>query len=252
MNLRLQLRYLASRYVPQVIADRLRPVTHWPPPVLVRWGSFRRLKPVSPNHGWDRGTPIDRHYIEDFLRSCSDRGDIRGRALEVKSDMYTSRFSTPSSVVRIDIVDRDVTNAASTIVGDLTLGSTLPRETFDCIICTQTIHVIYDFRAVLASLQSALRPAGVLLLTMPGVSAAVAEGDDGDYWRFTTTSVRLLLEELFSPEQVSVCAYGNVLTAAAFLYGLAAGELRPSELAFHDPRYEVLIAARAMKSISPE
>jgi hypothetical protein len=37
--------------------------------------------------------------------------------------------------------------------------------------------------------------------------------------------------------------------AAAFLYGLAAEDLRPQELAFSDPDYEVTIAVRATKSV---
>jgi len=41
--------------------------------------------------------------------------------------------------------------------------------------------------------------------------------------------------------------YGNVLTAAGFLYGVASKELRQSELDFRDERYEVIIGARAVK-----
>jgi hypothetical protein len=46
---------------------------------------------------------------------------------------------------------------------------------------------------------------------------------------------------------VSVNAYGNVLTASAFLYGLADHELKPEELDFRDPDYEVSIGLRAVK-----
>jgi hypothetical protein len=45
---------------------------------------------------------------------------------------------------------------------------------------------------------------------------------------------------------VSVEAYGNVLTAAAFLYG-AAEELKSEELDPRDPDYEQLFALRAVK-----
>jgi hypothetical protein len=46
---------------------------------------------------------------------------------------------------------------------------------------------------------------------------------------------------------VSVEAYGNVLTAAAFLYGVAAEELKSEELDPRDPDYEQLFALRAVK-----
>ncbi|HSC25950.1 MAG TPA: hypothetical protein VLD67_01675, partial [Vicinamibacterales bacterium] len=35
------------------------------------WGDLRRSNPVSRNWGYDRGTPIDRHYIHEFLASHS-------------------------------------------------------------------------------------------------------------------------------------------------------------------------------------
>ena len=38
-----------------------------------------------------------------------------------------------------------------------------------------------------------------------------------------------------------------VLAAAAFLFGLAVEELRPEELDYQDPDYELLIAVRAVK-----
>ncbi len=38
-----------------------------------------------------------------------------------------------------------------------------------------------------------------------------------------------------------------MLTAAAFLYGLAAPDLEPEELAAHDPLFEVIVGVRAVK-----
>ena len=44
-----------------------------------------------------------------------------------------------------------------------------------------------------------------------------------------------------------VQAYGNVLAAASFLYGLASQDLRQHELELRDPDYEVTIGVRATK-----
>jgi hypothetical protein len=38
-----------------------------------------------------------------------------------------------------------------------------------------------------------------------------------------------------------------VLSAAGFLYGLAASDVRPEELAAHDRLYEVIVGVRAVK-----
>jgi hypothetical protein len=94
-----------------------------------------------------------------------------------------------------------------------------------------------------------LRPGGVVLVTTAGIASACKPDKDlwGDYWRFTSRSLRLLFEEAFAPASVTVEAYGNVLSASAFLYGLAAEELRPRELDCRDPEYELLLAVRAVR-----
>src|SRR5216117_2974376 len=57
-----------------------------------RLGTLRRTTPLSHDFGYDRGTPIDRYYIERFL--SDERCSIRGRVLEVKDTTYTDRFGT--------------------------------------------------------------------------------------------------------------------------------------------------------------
>jgi SAM-dependent methyltransferase len=133
-------------------------------------------------------------------------------------------------------------------VADLSRGEGLPSEAFDCIILTQTLQMIYDLRTPLRLLWDALKPGGVLLATVPGISQISRFDMDrwGDYWRFTTLSARRLVEEA-GPLDVTVKAYGNVLAAVAFLHGLAAEELREDELNWPDPDYELLIAIRAVK-----
>jgi hypothetical protein len=49
---------------------------------LPRWGNLRRTAPFSATFGFDRGTPIDRYYLERFLNS--HRALITGRVLEVQ------------------------------------------------------------------------------------------------------------------------------------------------------------------------
>jgi len=51
----------------------------------------------------------------------------------------------------------------------------------------------------------------------------------------------------FSSTHCEVSASGNVLTAIAFLEGLAAEELAPAEFTVQDPSYEVVVFVRAVK-----
>ena len=90
-------------------------------------------------------------------------------------------------------------------------------------------------------------------MTCPGISQISRNDFDrwGDYWRFTALSAQRMLETVFPAANVRVEAYGNVLAATAFLQGLAAQELRPTELDYSDPDYQVLITVRAVKPDVP-
>jgi ubiquinone/menaquinone biosynthesis C-methylase UbiE len=137
----------------------------------------------------------------------------------------------------------------ATIIADLTQADHIPSETFDCIILTQTLQLIYDVRAALKTLHRILKPGGVLLATFPGITQiSHSEWVDSWFWRFTSSSARQLFKEFFSATHIQVESYGNVLTASAFLYGLAVEELHQEELDYRDPDYEVSITVRAVKS----
>ena len=226
--------------------QRIRRALVWPPVGSLRLGSLGRTKPLSANYGFDRGTPIDRHYIERFLRGHA--GDVRGRVLEIGDDEYTRRFGG-KRVERSDVLDAARDNRRATIVADLTHAPEVESGAFDCVICTQTLLLVYDVRAAVATLERILAPGGVLLVTVPGVSRICQPEARtwGDWWRFTTWSLRRLLEEAFAGGAVEVESYGNVLTAAAMLYGIAAEELAGGELEAHDPDFEVTVAGRAVK-----
>ncbi len=89
----------------------------------------------------------------------------------------------------------------------------------------------------------------MLLASVPGISQLSRYDMErwGEYWRFTSLSLRRLCEEVFPVGNVAVAAHGNVLAAAAFLYGLAVEDLEPDALDYEDPDYELLITLRAVK-----
>jgi len=238
----------AVRTLKRMIAAERRLWTRWRSGAL-RFGDLRRLSPVSRRFGFDRGLPIDRYYIERFL--VEHALDIRGRTLEVADNAYTSRLGG-GRVVRSDVLHAEAGNPDATIIADLSRDEGLPSQAFDCIILTQTLQMIYDLRASARHVYRALKPGGVLLATVPGISQISRYDMDrwGDYWRFTSLSARQLFEEAGSVE-VTVRTYGNVFAALAFLQGLATEELREDELNHFDPDYELLIGIRAVKAGNP-
>lgn len=224
---------------------RVRGQPWCPPPGRVRWGDLRRLEPVSRVFGFDRGLPVDRHYIERFL--AAHAGSIRGRVLEVGDDAYTRRFGA-ERVVRADVLHGVDGNSRATFVADLAAGEELPSQAFDCVILTQTLHLVFDLKAAVSTLYRILKPGGVLLLTVPGISQrSTDEWRDRWCWSLTTCSARRLFEAEFGAEWIEVAAHGNVLAAVAFLEGVATEELQASELDLVDPQYEVLVTVKATR-----
>ncbi len=209
-------------------------------------GDLKRVTPIDPNWGFERGTPIDRVYVERFIGSHA--GDIRGHVLEIAAPDYTTAFGR--GVEQVDILMATEGNPEATIVGDLAAAPQIPSDAFDCAIVTQTLQFIYDVRAALATLQRILKPGGVLLVTVPGLTkiSRIEDEQFGEWWHYTGRSVRRLAEEAFGAGNVEVTTYGNVLAATGFLYGLAASDLDEAELDSHDPLYEVVIGLRAVKS----
>jgi SAM-dependent methyltransferase len=207
-----------------------------------------QLEPVSRTFGQDRGTPIDRWYIERFLGEHA--ADVTGRVLEVAEPTYTRRFGD-DRVTRSDVLHAARGNPEATLVGDLTTGEGLPEDAFDCFICTQTLQFVFDVGAAVDGARRLLKPGGgVLLATVPGISQISREDRRrfGEWWRFTTESTTRLFGDAFGAEHVEVTAHGNVLVAAAFLYGFAAEELDEAQLRHRDPDFDFLMTVRARRT----
>ncbi len=214
----------------------------------VDFGDLRRLEPIDPHFGYSRGKVIDRYYIEKFLADHAQ--DIRGRVLELGDSTYTKKFGG-NKVTQMDVLNYVAGSPEATIIGDLTKADNIDSNIFDCIILTQTLQMIYDFRVAIKNLYRILKPDGVLLVTSHGTSkiCRFVEIDPwGEYWRFTGQSVKLVFEDSFGPGNVKVVTYGNVLAATAFLQGLSVGDLTHQELNYQDPRYEVIVGVRTSKS----
>jgi hypothetical protein len=215
------------------------------------WSVLRRLSPYRPEFGRRRGDCIDRYYIEKFL--YSHRESIRGVVAEFESDDYARKFGE-GRIDTIEIVDINAQNTRRTLTVDLTRPDSVPEGRFDCVLCTQTLFLIRDYRVAINSVLRMLNPGGVLLATVPGICPVVRgeliAGAGEDWWRFTGRSARMVFSEAVGEENVQVQTFGNVLTTTAFLQGLVQEELTPEELAFHDPDFELVIGIKATKSSS--
>ena len=210
-------------------------------------GELRRTHPISQRWGADRGLPIDRHYIHQFLDR--HRADIRGRVLEIKEATYTRLFGG-DRVTASEVLDVEPTNPHATVIADLTQADAIPDESFDCLIVTQTLNYVFDVPAALRHLHRILKPGGVLLGTVAACGRLSPEGPgrDGDFWRFTRASLGRLFAERFRPSDLAIESCGNVLLCAAFLFGLSVDEFSVEELAANDPDFPLVLMVRAVKA----
>jgi glycosyltransferase involved in cell wall biosynthesis/SAM-dependent methyltransferase len=230
----------ALRYLPKT-AQR-----QWPPEIgNVNFGQLSTTRPISNDFGWERGTPIDRYYIEKFLATRAD--DINGRVLEIGDDAYSRQFGG-DRVTKQDILHVDPANSRATLVGDLISPNVLPAIAFDCIVLTQTLQLIFELEQAVDRLYDALKPGGVLLLTVPGISQIDRQEWRSRWcWSFTEISIRRLFEIRFTSDALEVQAHGNVFAAIAYLTGAVLEDVDVVKLDVRDTAYPVVVTLRAKK-----
>lgn len=210
----------------------------------VVFGDMARVQPVSRIYGWERGTPIDRYYIEQFLQAHQDC--IQGFSAEVAEARYITQFGANVTARAVLAPAEGIgkkSPGTEVFVVDLTKTDTVPEEKFDTFVCTQTYNFIYEARAAIANSRRLLKPGGRLVGTVAGFCQVSRYDADrwGDYWRFSEAATRRMLEEVFEGGVV-IQSYGNALASQAFLQGLAVEDLpRADLLDVADPDYPVII-----------
>jgi SAM-dependent methyltransferase len=215
-----------------VIMKRLRPVD--------AYFLSKSLQPISTRYGFDRGTPIDRVYIDQFLSENSNL--ITGRCLEVVDPTYINKFGT--NVTHPEVIDNDAKSKIATIIADLRDMKGVDSNSFDCVLITHTFGMIYDYEVAIKECHRILKPGGHLLVTMSCFSP-IYTNDDANFWRFTPASAKRAFGKFFT--DFIVKTYGNCLTGYSFWVGMAAEELESKALKFNDPRFPLIVTVKARK-----
>jgi Methyltransferase domain len=214
-------------------------------------GDMYRTEPVSNVFGLERGTPIDRYYIEKFISDHSRV--IRGDALEIGELRYLVQYSSQLTTKNILAPNENAVSksehADNITIGDLTKAEVLPVACFDTFVCTQTLNFIYDVTSSIRGAYHLLKPGGCFIGTVSGISQISRYDMDrwGDYWRFTTLSLTRMLGDVFGGD-VRVVNFGNALAAQFILQGVAVEDIPDSAvLDDQDDDYQVTIGFIAIK-----
>ncbi|MFQ5668582.1 MAG: hypothetical protein ACE5I7_19425 [Candidatus Binatia bacterium] len=202
---------------------------------LPHWGNLRRTQPFSLDFGFDRGTPIDRYYVEKFFEQ--NRAHIRGDVLEIQVSTYTRRDGHDVHVAHSVDINSSV---APTIVCDLASSDgVLPNERYDCFLLPSTPQHLRSLELSMRHALRVLKPGGVILATCAAFVPLIPDGPD--YWRNSAAGWAEIVQQAWSGCEVKVQSYGNCLAVVAAMLGLAIEELTPEELDVNDPRYPVVV-----------
>lgn len=200
------------------------------------------LFPISTKFGFDRGTPIDRFYIELFL--SENLKYIHGKCLEIGNNKYTLKYGG-AKVSKSDVLDVDTKNKKANIYGDIRNLHNIPDNTYDCVIITHTLGVIDDHESAVREVVRILKTGGTLLITVSSVG--VMQNPEQCFWRYTPVALKYLFGKHVLSKNITVRSYGNILAGQAFWVGLAKEEFTEDELLFDDPRYAVISTAVVKK-----
>jgi len=208
---------------------------------MPRWGNLRRVRPFSTQFGFDRGTPVDRYYLHQFLER--HRELIRGDVLEIQTPAYTERYGAKLRVAHsVDIDPRH----QPTYLCDLALAM-IPFACawYECFLLPNTLCMLRDVEGCLREALRVIRPGGVILASTAAFVPLTP--DVPDYWHLSAAGWREMTARVWPGCETRVESHGNCLAAVAAMLGLAHEELDPSELEAEDWRYPVLITLSCRK-----
>lgn len=200
-------------------------------PGSIDFGALSPGHPLCPFFGFLRGTPIDRHYLDAFVREFRSR--IVGRTLEIGGTPETRTRHRLTRVTRFLTVDADPASQAN-YVGDVHTSTLFPRARFDTILAFNVLEHCRDPGRVVRNVRAWLKPGGAFLCMVP--NAQRIHQVPKDYWRPLPDALEFLTRE-FGERQFRM--YGNLTTTIASLAGASFEDVPPSYFQWHDERYPV-------------
>ncbi len=196
--------------------------------------------PVSRYFGAERGTPIDRYYIDQFLKS--NQNLICGDVLEIEDALYTKTYGG-SQVKNSIVMDVNATSDNITFNGNLETGEGIKSEIADCFILTQTLMYIFDVKAAAHNIEKLLKKGGTALITCSGISQNSVRCMDnyGCYFNFNAKAIERMFEDEKNMKVVNTGSFGNVKTVSAHINGLCFEDLSESDFIPNDQYYPLIV-----------
>lgn len=212
-------------------------------PVIADMGT----EPISRQFGTERGAPIDRYYIEQFLKNHQEF--IREDVLEIEDSTYTYKFSG-EHLKKAIVMDVSSKEANITFNANLETGEGVQENIADCFILTQTLMYVFDLKTTAKSIGRLLKKGGVALITCSGISQNSRRCMDnyGCYFNFNKAVFEKMFEEEGDLQVLEVGSYGNVKTVSAHINGLCCEDLKEADFIPNDKYYPLIVYAVVKKN----
>jgi SAM-dependent methyltransferase len=150
--------------------------------------------------------------IMDFVKHYLKPEEVSGkRVLEIGSlnvnGSVRDVIQGTSMYIGIDI--RGGTDVDIVMSGEH-LYSVFAPESFDVVLCIETLEHVFDWRQVIRQIKYVLRPNGVVLLTTrsPGYKL---HGYPEDFWRFTLTDMTQIFSDMRPEALIADPEFAGVL-----------------------------------------
>jgi SAM-dependent methyltransferase len=205
----------------------------------IDWGDLSRKYPICQAFGLTRGTPVDRYYLNQFIREI--RPQIKGDILEIggtpkDKDFYQIESDQSYKIVNIE------PGPGVDIVGDVHDPSIIEPESIDSLIIFNVLEHCYAPWLAVENIYRWLKIGGKCFAMVP--SAIRVHATPVDYWRPLPDGFKWIFRSF---RDCQLYVYGNPMTVIASYHGIAVEELTREQLdAFH-PDYPVATCIVASK-----
>lgn len=214
---------------------------------IIKAISEMNTEPVSRQFGTERGKPIDRFYIEMFLKEHQDL--VQGDVLEIEDNTYTSKFGV-GRLNKSIVMDVSSIECGISFNANLETGEGIIDHVADCFILTQTLMYIFDIKSAAHNINRLLKNGGSALITCSGISQNSIRCMDnyGCYFNFNKDVFVKMFENERSLKVTETGSYGNVKTVSAHLNGLCCEDLEPETFEPNDKYYPLIVYAVVRKN----
>jgi Methyltransferase domain len=208
-------------------------------PMTVNFGDLKRYTPFCPNYGYSRGTPIDRYYLDRFIRDV--RSQIVGTTLEIGGHPANRETYKLESVTEYCTMDLQQKSGAH-LLGDVHSKRAFGSRSFNSVILFNVLEHCARPWIVAENIHRWLKPEGKVFCMVP--NAQRIHRDPLDCWRILPDAFAIIFGGY---SESTITSYGNLLTTIAAMSGIAAEELDEKDLAEKNNEYPVISCVVARK-----